>query len=436
MKYEHDKIYNKAGLEKAYNIAAARALHRLRGFFDEHPQIFGKRFSTLGSASYFDVYFDSERVATYRYHIDTPFSDGSYNHWTIHSSVYQDKEVYSVYSIYAGWHVENAFSFLFWKYYRLQHRGIFTDMSYLICRYLHLPSKIFQNMVDKTEAHVRNHLEGLPFSVKVSYTEGQGLYTLSVFTEVDLTQLDYRFFGIPDNRPVSLTDSGNIVEHLEYRQSDPLTVEGLVEDVTKKVHSIHATLKSCYDKSKREQTFKIIDGVYTGPENWEGDLDLSTEDTLASLGCLKTVTDFLIIRDNKRITSLGSLQSVGGWLDLSQCTNLLTLGELESVGGFLDLGACSGLSTLGKLKRVGEWLGLRDCTHLLSIGALDEVNRSLYLGGRFPSPLKAVQEKIKYYSSLLAHEALAGIHTKEVQEIPLYKNLLLGVLPMGTSLKG
>jgi hypothetical protein len=132
-----------------------------------------------------------------------------------------------------------------------------------------------------------------------------------------------------------------------------------------------------------KQTFKIINGVYSGPEVWEGNLDLH--------GYKET------------LTSLGSLTKVGNRLDLEGCTSLVSLGSLTEVR---------------------FWLDLEGCTCLVSLGALTTVGGCVFLGGEAPR-LQEVQEKISYYSSLPLHEALNALHTDEVQKVPLYKNILL-----------
>jgi hypothetical protein len=135
-----------------------------------------------------------------------------------------------------------------------------------------------------------------------------------------------------------------------------------------------------------KQTFKIIDGVYVGPEVWEGYLDLREyRDTL---------------------TSLGDLKEAGGSLYLNGCTHLVSLGSLKKVGGSLYLIGCTSLVSLGSLKEVGDW--------------------AHYEGGILS--LQYVQEKIRYYSSLPLHEALNALHTNNVQSVPLYKNILLQTL--------
>ena len=61
-----------------------------------------------------------------------------------------------------------------------------------------------------------------------------------------------------------------------------------------------------------------------------------------------------------------------------------------------------------------------------------EVGGDMYLGDT-PYPLSEVQEKIRYYSALLAHEALNALHIDEVQKMPLFKNILLQTLKEGES---
>jgi hypothetical protein len=142
-----------------------------------------------------------------------------------------------------------------------------------------------------------------------------------------------------------------------------------------------------------KQNFEVIDGVYVGPKVWKGNL------------C------FLDYRDT--ITSLGSLTEVRGSLDLDCCTNLVSLDSLT---------------------KVGEWMFSQNCTNLVSLGSLKEVGGDMYLIGGTNSPkgpkytFQKVQEKIHYYSHLPLHEALNALHTDEVNDVPLFKNILLQIL--------
>ena len=204
------------------------------------------------------------------------------------------------------------------------------------------------------------------------------------------------------------------------------------------------------------QTFEIIDGVYSGPEVWEGYLDLREyKDTLTSLGVLKEVRSYLHLEGCTSLTSLGSLTKVGGWLQLRGCTSLISLGSLEEVGAGLDLDGstslvslgslnevgswadlrgCTSLTSLGDLKKTGSWTDIAGCTSLVSLGSLGSLKEVMYrlrLSDNKFSPFQEVQEKIHYYSHLPLHEALNALHTKEVQEVPLYKNSLLKTLLEG-----
>jgi hypothetical protein len=158
------------------------------------------------------------------------------------------------------------------------------------------------------------------------------------------------------------------------------------------------------------QTFEIIDGVYVGPEVYEGDLDLQGyKDTLISLGCLI---------------------EVGDWLGLGGCTSLTSLGSLTEVRGSLYLKGCTSLTSLGSLNEVRGGLYLFGCTSLVSLGSLEEVGDILDLEGGVLS-LQELCEKVLYYSSLPLHEALNALHTDEVCKVPLYKNILLQTLQGG-----
>jgi hypothetical protein len=175
-----------------------------------------------------------------------------------------------------------------------------------------------------------------------------------------------------------------------------------------------------------KQTFKIVDGIYKGPDVWEGSLDLRPyKDTLTSLGDLKKVESSFWLMDCTRLTSLGSLKEVGGWLSLFGCTSLTSLGDLKEVRGWLAINGCTNLVSLGLLKEVEGMMALEDCTSLTSLGTLEEV------GGSLDISLQELREKVFYYSSLPLHDALNALHIKEVQKIPLYKNILLQTLQGG-----
>jgi len=157
-----------------------------------------------------------------------------------------------------------------------------------------------------------------------------------------------------------------------------------------------------------DQTFEIIGGVYTGTEHMGGPLDLR--------------------RYKDTLTSLGKLKTVGGGIYLEGCTSLNNLGNLETVRGGLDLDGCTSLASLGNLENVGGYLFLRGCTNLTTLGNLETVNNNISSHGNKDVSLKEVQDKIIHYSSLPAHEALNAITSKDVQEVPLYKNILMETL--------
>ena len=201
-----------------------------------------------------------------------------------------------------------------------------------------------------------------------------------------------------------------------------------------------------------KQTFEIIDGVYEGPEVWKGELDLQYyKDTLTSLGPLKKVKGYLDLDGCTSLVSLGSLKEVGDWSFFAGCTSLTSLGSLKEVGGNVFLEGCTSLVSLGSLKEVKGCVSLEGCTSLTSLCSLKKIGDGLYLNGctslvtlgdltnvrgslyvEFLNfTLQEVQEKIRYYSSLPLHEALNALHTYEVQDVPLYKNILLKSLQGG-----
>jgi hypothetical protein len=64
--------------------------------------------------------------------------------------------------------------------------------------------------------------------------------------------------------------------------------------------------------------YKIIDGVYKGPEVFEGSLDLQ-DSKVTSLGNLKYIEKSLFLEDSK-VRDLGNLKYVGGSLYLPDGT--------------------------------------------------------------------------------------------------------------------
>ena len=85
------------------------------------------------------------------------------------------------------------------------------------------------------------------------------------------------------------------------------------------------------------------------------------------------------LSNNQKITTLGNCYAVGGFLDLFNCKNLQSLESLTVVGGYLYLENCTNLQSLGNLTEVGGDLNLDDCQNLESLGNLTEVGGSLGL---------------------------------------------------------
>lgn len=222
-------------------------------------------------------------------------------------------------------------------------------------------------------------------------------------------------------------------------------------------------------------SYEIINGVYHGPEVWEGDLILKAhKDILTSLGCLREVGGFLNLKGCSLLTSLGQLTKTQD-IDMQNCTSLKTLTPLKDIYGFLDLEGCSSLETLGSLESIHGWTGwvdLTNCTSIVSLGNLrkittgkeggsadktikkllsNELHKRLIITSNIkwkhlddydennpehkrppedldPVPLKEIIEYMQYYESLPLHEALNALLTLRVQEVPLFKNILLNKL--------
>jgi hypothetical protein len=179
-----------------------------------------------------------------------------------------------------------------------------------------------------------------------------------------------------------------------------------------------------------KQTFEIIDGVYRGPRVWKEDLSLVPyKNTLTSLGSLQEVKGDLELDDCSKLGSLGKLVTVKGCMFLCGCTSLKALEPLKYVGPELGLSNCTSLTSLGSLQQVNGWVTIEGCQKLVSLGSLQTVKGRILVNKQGDSSsLSGVQRRIIYYSSLPAHEALNALHTDEVQEVPLYKNILLSKL--------
>ena len=177
----------------------------------------------------------------------------------------------------------------------------------------------------------------------------------------------------------------------------------------------------------------ITNGVYTGPIVWKGDLVLWAHmHNLTSLGRLQGVTGSLDANGCSNLVDLGDLTIVENNLDLEGCSNLTTLGRLDTVNGSLDIEACSNLVTLGKLTTVRKHVYLTACDNLASIGNLQGVRSVSRMDGSVRKRVRILGdvfiERAKHLQSLPLHEALNALHSKEVQSIPLYHNILINKL--------
>ena len=185
-----------------------------------------------------------------------------------------------------------------------------------------------------------------------------------------------------------------------------------------------------------QQTFKVINGVYHGPKVWKGDLSIRSWDydkTLTSLGCLREVTGILNVGGYYKLENLGNLTTVGNYLNLEDCHNLKTLGKLTTIGGTLDIENCHNLISLGNITTIKSHLHIIGCEKLTSIGNLKHVGETVSLVHRIRLSGGQFLERAKYYQSLPLHEALNAIHFDEVQDVILYKNILLNKLQGVTS---
>jgi hypothetical protein len=214
--------------------------------------------------------------------------------------------------------------------------------------------------------------------------------------------------------------------------------------------------------------YEIINGVYHGPDVWEGDLRLKRyKNTLTSLGNLQEVKEgFLDLQGCSLLTSLGQLTKTQD-VDMKNCTSLKTLTPLKENYGFLDLEGCSNLETLGSLENLHGWQGwvdLTNCTSIVSLGNLRKITTGKK-GGSFgvsisrglcitsnikwkhlddydknnpehkkisedldPVPLWEVIEYMQYYEAMPLHKALNALLTLRVQEVPLFRNILTNKL--------
>jgi len=103
--------------------------------------------------------------------------------------------------------------------------------------------------------------------------------------------------------------------------------------------------------------YKIIDGVYKGPEHYEGDVDLYGIQ-VKDLGCLKSVGGDLDL-EGSQVTDLGCLKSVGRYLDLRN-SQITSLGNLKTVGRSLYLPDGTQVENFEAYKEEAEQLTVED----------------------------------------------------------------------------
>jgi hypothetical protein len=86
--------------------------------------------------------------------------------------------------------------------------------------------------------------------------------------------------------------------------------------------------------------FTLVAGVFTpnnGKATFHGDIDLTDNDSITSLGAVTQIYGDLILTDCPNLRDLGRLTHVFGMVDLAGCRNLNNLGSLIYVKGVLDL---------------------------------------------------------------------------------------------------
>jgi len=98
-------------------------------------------------------------------------------------------------------------------------------------------------------------------------------------------------------------------------------------------------------------TYEIIDGVYKGPEVFEGDLDLRYTQ-VKDLGNLKEVGRSLYLKGSQ-VKDLGNLKTVGVNLYLRD-TQIISLGCLKSVVGCLYLPDSTKIENFKSYKKEAE----------------------------------------------------------------------------------
>ena len=125
--------------------------------------------------------------------------------------------------------------------------------------------------------------------------------------------------------------------------------------------------------------YKIVDGVYKGPEVYVGDLSL-TGSGVKDLGFLRHVKGFLSLYATE-IVSLGKLKYVDGGLEVRE-TPIEDVGDLEKVLGNFIL-CDTKITDLGGLHYVGQSIDLRGTT-IESLGDLR------YVGIDLTSPIASL----------------------------------------------
>ena len=163
------------------------------------------------------------------------------------------------------------------------------------------------------------------------------------------------------------------------------------------------------------QKYEIIDGVYVGPEVWEGKLGIIGTDlkslgklkvvtgsmyaygvsTLCDLGCLEEVGGSLYIRGTS-VRSLGCLKKVGSDLNALGVNTLYDLGCLEEVGRYLYITGTS-VRSLNNLKKVGGGLDAEGVSTLCDFGCLEEVDGYLDIRGTRVNSLGSLTKVGTFY---------------------------------------
>lgn len=183
------------------------------------------------------------------------------------------------------------------------------------------------------------------------------------------------------------------------------------------------------------QDYLDNEGVYQGPEVWEGSIGYSypcfdirrNYVPLTSLGGLREVRGSLSLRGVPRLKSLGGLREVGGSARITDCPLLEDLGELTTVGFNFSLNNLAKFRGLGQLEVIKKEFIYTNCPLPLDFGNLQKIEGGIQADPGFLLPKKTVFSKgVIYFTNptirqIWVEVAHYRIMCGKINEAPLTK---------------